>query len=112
MAYAQNDPLENLDSKNNQKKKTRSQHLKDYAAMMTKKGMKPYEYEFSEYMKKINDEIIDTTYHQDIKGQLYRKVEKGGSWPFYLGEILEHVKVDSIPKTKTKTKTKKKKGGM
>ena len=51
MAYRQPDPLKNLDSADNQKKKTRSEHLKDYAAYMTKKGMKPYEYEFSEYFK-------------------------------------------------------------
>tara|TARA_R100000656_G_scaffold70222_1_gene52699 strand:- start:216 stop:509 length:294 start_codon:yes stop_codon:yes gene_type:complete len=74
MAYKQNDPLKNLDSKDNQQKKTRSQHLKDYAAMMTKKGLKPAEYEFSEYMKSIKPKKVesDSIDFKDVTGRHHR----------------------------------------
>ena len=78
MAYRQPDPLKNLDSANNQKKKTRSEHLKDYAAYMTKKGMKPYEYEFSEYLSDQKAKEVDTIYYKDLTGQYHQRITKGG----------------------------------
>ena len=98
MPYQQQDPLKNLDSKNNQKKKTRAQHLKDYAAMMTKKGLKPEVYEFYEYMKDIrkqNTPKRDSVDYQGVTGQWYRMSTK----------TRKSVKVDP-------PKKKKKKGGM
>ncbi len=78
MAYRQPDPLKNLDSKDNQQKKTRSEHLKDYAALLTRKGMKPYEYEFYEYLKDQRAKQVDTIYYKDLTGQYHERITKGG----------------------------------
>tara|TARA_R100001244_G_scaffold117349_1_gene87305 strand:- start:923 stop:1234 length:312 start_codon:yes stop_codon:yes gene_type:complete len=74
MAYTQNDPLDNLDTVDNPQQKTRAEHLKDYAAMMTKSGLQPSAYEFSEYMKSIKPKKIekDSIDFKDVTGQYHR----------------------------------------
>ena len=78
MAYRQPDPLKNLDSKDNQQKKTRAEHLKDYAAYLTKRQMRPYEYEFFEYLKDQKAKQVDTVYYKDVTGQYHQRITKGG----------------------------------
>ena len=98
MAYTQNDPLKNLDSKNNQKKKTRSEHLRDYEKHMTKRGLKPEVYEFREYLRDINTQNQpkrDSADYKDLLGQWWRMST----------ETRKRRKIDP-------PKKKKKKGGM
>ena len=117
MAYKQNDPLENLDSKNNQKKYDYTKyktHGKDSAFYANYKnwlgGESPMVLSTGDYIGRLKDDYYksknDTIHYRDVTGQWHRKIQKGARPPFHIGEILEHKKIDGPPNKK------KKKGGM
>lgn len=62
-----------------QKKKTGT---KGYAEYLTKRGLKPYEFEYRDYLAKAKKDSlknkIDTVYYKDVTGQYYQQIKKAG----------------------------------
>jgi len=62
-----------------QQKKTGT---KEYAKYLTDRGLKPYEFEYRDYLAKAKKDSlknkIDTVYYKDVTGQYYQQIKKAG----------------------------------
>lgn len=62
-----------------QQKKTGT---KEYAKYLTDRGLKPYEFEYRDYLAKAKKDSlknkIDTVHYKDVKGQYYEQIRKAG----------------------------------
>ena len=62
-----------------QQKKTGT---KEYAKYLTERGLKPYEFEYRDYLAKAKKDSlknkIDTVYYKDVTGQYYQQIKKAG----------------------------------
>ena len=63
-------------------KKPKMQNKKKYGEYLTKHGLKPYEFEYRDYLAKAKKDSlknkVDTVHYKDVKGQYYELIRKGG----------------------------------
>ena len=63
-------------------KKPKMQNKKKYGEYLTKHGLKPYEFEYRDYLAKAKKDSlknkVDTVHYKDVKGQYYEQIRKGG----------------------------------
>ena len=63
-------------------KKPKMQNKKKYGEYLTKHGLKPYEFEYRDYLNKAKQDSlknkVDTVHYKDVKGQYYELIRKGG----------------------------------
>ena len=64
------------------KKPKMMQDKKKYGEYLTKHGLKPYEFEYRDYLAKAKKDSlknkIDTVYYKDVTGQYYQQIRKAG----------------------------------
>ena len=63
-------------------KKPKMQNKKKYGEYLTKHGLKPYEFEYRDYLNKAKQDSlknkVDTIHYKDVKGQYYEQIRKAG----------------------------------
>mgnify|MGYP005993012793 FL=1 len=64
------------------KKPKMMQNKKKYGEYLTKHGLKPYEFEYRDYLAKAKKDSlknkVDTVHYKDVKGQYYEQIRKAG----------------------------------